>query len=391
MLKTVLTLLSKLQKNLISKIESPRKRGFLLRDQQMKHNQIKKEYTLAQLTEGLDVVIKGDPQTVINGVCTLDQSSPGCITFLINSLYKKYLQTTQASAVILASEDMEACAVNAIVARNPYFIYAKIAAFFDTKPCPLPGIHSSAVIGKDCQIHPTASIGANCVIGDRVTIEANVMIGAGSVIGDDSSIDESSRIDANVTLYHQIIIGKHVVISSGTVIGSNGFGNAREKGKWFAVPQLGRVIIQDDVEIGSNCSIDRGAVEDTIIEKGARLDNLIQVAHNVRIGENTAIAGCVGIAGSAVIGKNCLIGGGAGVNGHITIADNVMITGMTATTKSIREPGVYSSGVGGLVTNLEWRKNSARFQRLDQLNKRIKDLEVALKSISENTTTERKT
>ena len=200
-------------------------------------------------------------------------------------------------------------------------------------------------------------------------------------MGDYSEIDTGSRLDANVTLYHHIVMGKRVYIASGTVIGSDGFGIAKEKGQWHKVPQLGRVIIKDDVEIGSNCSIDRGAIEDTIIENGVKLDNLIQVGHNVQIGENTAVAGCVGIAGSAVIGKNCLIGGGAGVNGHITIADNVVITGFTATTKSIREPGIYSSGVGGLVTNLEWRKNSARLHRLDQLIQRVKDLESSLESL----------
>jgi UDP-3-O-[3-hydroxymyristoyl] glucosamine N-acyltransferase len=213
------------------------------------------------------------------------------------------------------------------------------------------------------------------VIGEGVKIAANVIIAPGCVIGDDTEIDVGTCLDANVTLYHQIIVGKHVVISSGCVIGSDGFGIAKHKGEWHKVPQLGRVVIGDYVEIGSNCSIDRGAIDDTVIEKGVKLDNLIQIGHNVRIGENTAIAGCVGIAGSAVIGKNCLIGGCAGINGHITIADNVVITGMTVVSKSIREPGIYSSGVGGLVTNLEWRKNSARLHRLDQLTKRVKNLE----------------
>lgn len=356
----------------------------------MKNKQVKKEYTLAQLTEGLDVVIKGDPHCVISGVCTIQQSQPGCITFLTNSLYKKYLSTAQAAAIILSPEDAEACSMNVIVTRNPYFVYAKIAAAFDTRIQPKSGVHPSATLGVDCDIHPTACIGPHCVLGDNVTIEANVVIGPGCVIGDGSEIGIESRLDANVTLYHQIIIGKRVIISSGTVIGSDGFGIAKEKGQWHKVPQLGRVIIHDDVEIGSNCSIDRGAIEDTIIERGVKLDNLIQVGHNARIGENTAIAGCVGIAGSAVIGKNCLIGGGTGINGHITIADNVVITGMTEASKSIREPGIYSSGVGGLVTNAEWRKNSARFLRLDKLIQRVKDIESAIENLSENSTLESK-
>lgn len=348
----------------------------------MKRKQIKKEYTLAELTDGLDVDIQGDSDCLISGVSTIQNSRPGCITFLVNPLYKKYLDNTEAAAVILSPGDADSCPVNAIVTRNPYYVYAKIASFFDKRSLAAIGIHATAVVGSDCKIDKTASIGPHCVIGDNVKIGAHVSLGPACIVGDHSEIDESSRLDANVTLYHHIIVGKRVFISSGTVVGSDGFGIAKEKGQWHKVPQLGRVIIKDDVEIGSNCSIDRGAIEDTIIERGVKLDNLIQVGHNVQIGENTAVAGCVGIAGSAVIGKNCLIGGGAGVNGHITIADDVVITGFTATTKSIREPGIYSSGVGGLVTNLEWRKNSARLHRLDQLIQRVKDLESSLEELT---------
>jgi UDP-3-O-[3-hydroxymyristoyl] glucosamine N-acyltransferase len=346
-----------------------------------KPTQHKKEYTLAELVAGLDVVIQGDPDCIIKGVCTIHQAQAGYITFLMNPLYKKYLDTTEAAAVILCSAEAEFCPVNAVIATDPYFTYAKIAAYFDTKSAIEPGIHPTATIGSGCKIAASASVGSHCVIGNGVKLAANVSIGPGSVIGDHSEIGEESQIDANVTLYHQIIVGKRVIISSGTVIGSDGFGIAKNKGRWHKVPQLGRVVIQDDVEIGSNCSIDRGAIDDTVIEEGVKLDNLIQVGHNARIGANTAIAGHVAIAGSAEIGKNCMIAGCSGVNGHISIADNTVITGMTAVTKSIRESGVYSSGVGGLVTNLEWRKNSARFQRLDHLMQRVKELESTLKDL----------
>lgn len=349
----------------------------------MKAKQIKKEYTLAELTKDLEVEIKGDANAVIQGVCTIHQAKPGYITFLMNPLYRKYLETTEATAVIVSPDDAEHCPVNAIVTRNPYYTYAKIATYFDPKPTPQSGIHPTAVIGNGCEIDPTASVGPNAVIGDRVKLARGVVIGAGCVVGEDSSLDEDTCLNANVTIYHQSIIGKRVLIASGTVIGSDGFGIAKQKGQWHKVPQVGRVIIQDDVEIGSNCSVDRGAIEDTIIEKGVKLDNLIQVGHNVRIGENTAIAGHVALAGSGVIGKNCMIGGCSGVNGHISIADNVMITGMTAVTKTIREPGVYSSGVGGVTTNMEWRKNSARLHRLDQLMQRVKALESALEELTE--------
>jgi UDP-3-O-[3-hydroxymyristoyl] glucosamine N-acyltransferase len=341
----------------------------------MSDKQHKKEYTLAELTENLEVEIQGDPQCVIKGICTINHAQPGYITFLMNPLYKKYLQVTQAVAVILSKEDAESCSVNAVITRNPYYVYAKIAAFFDQKPLPKSGIHPTAVIGEDCDIDTSVSIGPHCVIGNGVKIGANVVMGPGCVIGESTEIGEDTWLDANVTLYHQIVIGKRVRIASGCVIGSDGFGLAKHKGEWHKVPQLGRVVIGDDADIGSNCSIDRGAIDDTVIEKGVKLDNLIQVGHNARIGENTAIAGCVGIAGSAVIGKNCLIGGGTGINGHITVADNVVVTGMTAVTKSIRDPGVYSSGIGGLVTNLEWRKNTARVHRLEHLIQQVKNLE----------------
>ncbi len=341
-------------------------------------NRGKLQYTLAELTHGLDVVIQGDPDCLIEGVCTIQQAVSGRITFLNNPLYKKYLPTTEASAVILLADEATTCPVNALISRDPYYTYTQIATFFDDRPRPKKGIHSTAVIGEHCDIDASVSIGAHCVIGDNVTLAKDVVIDSGCVIGDFCTIGEASHLHANVTLYHKIQIGQRVLISSGTVIGSDGFGIAKHKGVWHKVPQLGKVIIGDDVEIGANCTIDRGAILDTIIEKGVKIDNLIQIGHNVQIGEYTALAGCVGVSGSTVIGKNCLIGGGSGFAGHLTIADNVVVTGMTAVTKSIKEPGIYSSGVGGLLPNLEWRKNSARIHRLDQLIERVKFLETEL-------------
>lgn len=345
--------------------------------------QRKKQYTLAELSKNLDVSIKGDPSCPISGVCTIHNAQPGCITFLMNPLYKKYLATTQAAAVILSSTDANDCLTNAVISRDPYYTYSQIATFFDDKPLPSPGIHPSVVIGKECHIAPKVSIGPNCVIGNHVTLAENVILGPGCMIGDFSEIGENSCLHANVTVYHHVKIGRRVLIAAGVVMGSEGFGIAKHKGIWHKVPQLGGVVIEDDVEIGANCTIDRGAIDDTLIKKGAKLDNLIQIGHNVQIGENTAVAGCVGISGSTMIGSNCLIGGGTGFAGHLTIADNVMITGMTAVTKSIREPGIYSSGVGGLVTNLEWRKNSARLHRLWHLIERVKALEATLEELTQ--------
>ncbi len=336
---------------------------------------MQKQYTLAQLSEGLGVTIQGDASCLIEGVCTIQEARKGRIAFLMNPLYKKYLPTSKASAVILTAEDAVECNTNAVISPDPYYTYTQIAKFFDDRPSVKPGIHPSAVIGQHCEIDPEAAIGANCVINDNVKIKAGAIIGPGCVIGEFSEIGENSRLDARVVLYHKIKIGKRVIIASGVVIGSDGFGIAKHKGQWHKVPQLGTVIIEDDVEIGANTTVDRGAIDNTVIAAGVKLDNLIQVGHNVRIGKNTAIAGCVGISGSTTIGSNCLVGGQSGFAGHITIADNVVVTGGTEVTKSIREPGVYSSGLGGLVTNLEWRKNSARFHRLERLIERVKMLE----------------
>jgi UDP-3-O-[3-hydroxymyristoyl] glucosamine N-acyltransferase len=341
------------------------------------------QYTLTQLTNGLDVVIKGDPNCVISGVSPIQQAKPQHISFLTNSLYKKYLATTEASAVILAEADVADCPTNAIISRDPYYTYAKIAAFFDTKPVIQPGVHASAVIGENTQIDPTASIGAHSVIGANVKIGAGVVIGPGCIIEDGVEIGEGSRLDPRVTVYHHVKLGKRVRIASGVVIGSDGFGFANLKGVWHKVPQLGSVEIGDDVDIGANTAIDRGAVENTVIENGVKLDNLIQVGHNVRIGAHTVIAGCVGIAGSAQIGRHCMIGGATMIAGHISIADKVMITGGTSVSSSIRESGLYSSGIVGVVTNQEFRKNNAHFHRLGNLTDRVKNLEVLLKDQTE--------
>lgn len=341
----------------------------------------KTQYKLIELIDGLDATIKGDPNCLIHGISTIQHSKPGQITFIINALYKKYLPTTQASAVILDAAHVAACPVNAIVSSNPHFIYAKIAAFFSSPPAIVPGIHSTVVTGANTDIHASASIRANCVIGKQVKIAANVLIGPGCTIGDFVEIAEDSRLDANVNIYHHVKIGKRVCMGSGVVIGSDGFSFAQHQGAWHKIPQLGSVEIGDDVDIGANTTIDCGAIENTVIESGVKLDNLIQIGHNVKIGANTIIAGCVGIAGSTIVGKNCMVGGASCLAGHITICDNVMITGMASVTKSIVEPGIYSSGLVGAVPNHEFRKNNARFYRLENLMQRVKKLESILKKI----------
>ncbi|HEX4044826.1 MAG TPA: UDP-3-O-(3-hydroxymyristoyl)glucosamine N-acyltransferase [Gammaproteobacteria bacterium] len=343
------------------------------------------QYTLSQLIKGLDVTLQGDSDRLISAVCPIQQAKPGSITFLTNALYRKFLPDTQASAVILSEADAASCPeqVVAVISRNPYYVYAKIAEFFVQQEPAVIGIHPTAVIGKDCQIDASASIGANCVIGNRVTIGAQAVIRPGCIIEDDVQIGAAVWLDAQVTLCHHVQIGQRTRIASGAVIGSEGFGFANQKGTWHKVPQLGTVEIGEDVDIGANTTIDRGAIENTVIGNGVKLDNQIQIAHNVKIGDHTIIAGCVGIAGSAVIGKYCMIGGSVIIAGHITIADQVMITAGTGVSKSIREPGMYSSGVVGALPVQEWRKNNARFYRLEQLMARVKALESTIKELTE--------
>lgn len=348
---------------------------------------IHKQYTLGELVSGLDVTIKGDPNCVITGISPIQQSQSGHITFLSNPLYKKHLTATKAAAVILSEEEATDCPVNAIIASNPYYAYAKIAAIFNHPRPVSTGIHPTATVGSETAIHPSACIAPHCTLGNHVKIGAHVVIGPNCVIGDDVEIGDETKLDANVTIYHQVKIGRRTCIASGAVIGSDGFGFANQQGVWHKVPQLGGVTIGHDVDIGANTTIDRGAVEDTIIDDGVKLDNLIQIGHNVKIGANTIMAGCTGVAGSTVIGKNCMIGGAVSIVGHIIIADNVMITGGTGVSKSIQVAGIYSSGVVGAVPNHEFRKNNARFYRLESLMQRVKALESTLKAMIERKAT----
>lgn len=337
-------------------------------------------FTLAALAQRVGARLVGDGDCVIHGVATLNGAVPGTITFLTNPRYRKHLQATHASAVILKEDDVSFCPTNALVAANPHLVYAKVAALFVPPPDAAPGIHPSAVVAPSARIEPSASIGPHCVIGAGCIIGAAVVIGPGCVLEREVSIGHATRLVANVTIYYGCRIGDRGLIHAGAVIGSDGFGFAYDRGTWVKVPQLGAVVIGDDVEIGANTSIDRGAVDNTVIEDGVKLDNQIQVAHNVRIGAHTAMAGCVGVAGSAVIGKHCAIGGGAGILGHLEIADGVTVTAMSLVTKSLKEPGVYSSGTP-LERSEQWHKNTVRFKHLDEMARRLKQLEKELEEL----------
>ena len=317
----------------------------------------------------------------INSLATLANAQLGQVAFLANKKYSSQLSTTQASAVIVSPEMLSQCPVNALVMDNPYMGYALLANLLDTTPKVADGIHVSAVIADNVTLGENVSIGANAVIESGVNLADNVSIGAGCFIGKNTSIGKGTRLWANISIYHNVIIGEACLIQANTVIGSDGFGYApvNEQYKWHKIPQLGRVVIGNRVEIGASTTIDRGALEDTIIKDGVIIDNQIQIAHNVIVGENTAMAACSVIAGSTVIGKNCTIAGLVGINGHINITDNCVFTGMAMVTKDISTAGVYSSGMPA-APNKEWNKTNARVKRLEHLTQRVKALEKRLES-----------
>jgi UDP-3-O-[3-hydroxymyristoyl] glucosamine N-acyltransferase len=334
----------------------------------------KQQYALQDLASILGAELVGDPDCQISGLNTLQDAEAGQLAFLANPAYQKYLATTQASAVIIHPKQAEAYTGNKLILNNPYLGYAKLSAEFAPVSVQAAGVHETAVV------HPSATIADDAVIGPHVVIEAGVVIesgvklGPGCVVGADSIIGASTRLHANVTVYHGVTIGKQGIFHSGSVVGSDGFGFAPGEGGWVKIHQLGSVVIGDRVEVGAGTTIDRGALDDTVLANGVILDNQVQIAHNVRLGENTAIAGCVAVAGSTTIGKNCTIGGKAGIIGHLTITDNVHVTAMSLVTKSISDSGSYSSGTG-IDKSEKWRKNAARFAQLDKLARRLTALE----------------
>ncbi len=331
-------------------------------------------YTLNELAERVDGTVHGDGDLPLTGINTLEAAQAGEISFFTDGRYREQLQQTRASAVIIAPEFVADLPCNGLVVASPYLTYARIAQLFAPTLEAYSGIHPSAVVAEDASIDSSASIGAHCVVEAGARIGKGAILGAGCYVGQQSSIGEDSRIYPHVSVYHGVHIGQRAIIHSGTIIGSDGFGFANDQGQWHKIPQLGGVFIGDDVEIGANTTVDRGALEDTVIGDGVKLDNQIQIAHNVKIGEHTAIAGCVGIAGSAKIGRFCGIGGGAGILGHLEIVDGVQVTAMSLVTKSISEPGIYSSGTSVEPTQ-QWHRNYARFRHLDDMAKRLKKLE----------------
>ncbi|WP_319535278.1 UDP-3-O-(3-hydroxymyristoyl)glucosamine N-acyltransferase [uncultured Vibrio sp.] len=342
-----------------------------------------KTLTLAELATITGGELFGDDTLVVNRVAPMDKAQEGDVTFLSNPKYAKHLSECKATVVMVKAEDKDKCVGNALVVSDPYVAFAHVVQAMDTTPQPAQDIAPSAVIAADVKMGKHVSVGANAVIETGVELGDNVIVGAGCFIGKNVKLGNNTKLWANVTIYHEVSLGDDCLVQSGTVIGSDGFGYANDKGEWIKIPQLGSVRIGNRVEIGACTTIDRGALEDTVIEDNVILDNQLQIAHNVHIGYGTVMPGGTIVAGSTTIGKYCQIGGASVLNGHITIADGVAITGMSMVMRSIEEKGIYSSGIP-LQTNKEWRKTVTRVHRIDEMNKRLKAVEKQLEPKEES-------
>ena len=330
-----------------------------------------RSFAASDLARRFGLELRGEDRQV-HGVGTLAGAGPDALGFLANPRYRAQLADTRAGVLVLREVDADAWSGTALVARDPYAAFARIAALFDARPVRVPGIHPTAVVDSTAEVDPGAHVGPHVVVGARSRIAAGAILGPGCVVGDDCEVGEGCELVARVTLVVRVRLGKRVLVHPGAVLGADGFGIAMDHGQWLKVPQLGGVVVGDDCEIGANTTIDRGALEDTVLEQDVRLDNQIQVGHNVRIGAHTAMAGCSAVAGSATIGRHCLVGGGAGILGHLEVCDRVVVTAMSLVTHSIREPGEYSSGTP-LMDNRSWRKSAARFKQLDRIARRSPD------------------
>jgi UDP-3-O-[3-hydroxymyristoyl] glucosamine N-acyltransferase len=330
---------------------------------------------LCELAEQFNLRLEGDGNTLIDGVGTLSDATGTQLSFLSNPAYREQLDTTQAGVVIVSAKDAENCPANTLIADDPYVSYARIAQRFDPRRPIKPGLHSSASIDPTAIIGRDVHIGANAVVGPGCEIEEACSIGPGCVLMADCKLGQGSRLVANVTLCEGVRIGRRTIIHPGAIIGSDGFGLAFDKDHWVKIPQIGSVQIGDDCEIGANTTIDRGAIGDTIIEDDVRLDNQIQIAHNVEIGAHTAMAARVGISGSTKIGKYCMFGGRSSTVGHIRIADRTTVTGNSPVTKSITQPGTTWSCIIPAQPMREWNRTVVHLRKLEKLARRVLSLE----------------
>ena len=332
-------------------------------------------FRLDDIVARLGGSLEGDGSVVVTQVGTLASAGKGQIAFLANPKYRQQLLDTKASAVIVPPRFALDTTLPRIVHENSYAYYARVVSLLNPRASRPDGVHPSAVLNSE--VPSSVCVGENVVIGENVVLGENVSLYPGCVIGDNVSVGANSLIYPNVVIYRDCVIGKRAIIQAGAVIGSDGFGFAKDGDRWIKIPQIGRVIIGDDVEIGANTSIDRGALDDTVIGDGVKLDNQIQIAHNVVIGDHTAMAGCVGVAGSTKIGRRCTVGGAGMIVGHLDLADDVHISAGTLVTKSLRNPGQYTS-IFPLETHEEWLHNAAQIKRLAKLAERVSELEKKL-------------
>lgn len=331
-------------------------------------------YTLDDFARRFGARVEGDGGQIVKRVASLETAGHEDISFFASACHHAALSATKAAAIILCEKDVAAFAGNRLVAADPPSCFAKIAELLNP-PIPItPGIHPTAVVDPAAEVSPAARIGPNSVVEAGVVVSEGVDIGPNCNLMEGAVVGANSRFVAGVTVYPRSVIGRRCLLHSGAVIGADGFGLVREGGKWNRFPQLGRVLIKDDVEVGANTCVDRGALDDTVIGNGVKLDNHIQIGHNVTIGDDTVMAGCVGVAGSVRIGKRCMFGGRVSILDHLEIADDVTVLATSVVTRSLIRPGVYSS-VLSVQTRDRWRRNVARLHRLDELFDRVKRID----------------
>lgn len=330
--------------------------------------------SLQSLAAQFGCEVSGNPETEVSHVATLANADAGSISFLANPAYKDQLGKTKASAVIIAAEALDACPTDALVSADPYVTYARVAHVLHPRRQHEPGVHPSAVIDPDAEIDPTATIGPLSYIAGGAKVGARSYVGPSCVIGPGCSVGEDTELAASITLVEDVRIGDRVLVNAGAVLGADGFGHKLTDTGWLKVPQVGGVVVGNDVEVGASTTIDRGAIDDTVIGNGVRLDNQIQIAHNCRIGDHTVIASGTGVSGSTTIGARCIVGGMSGFVGHINVCDDVIITGAAVVTKDIQKPGVYSSAWAAR-DDRSWKRQVARVRRLEAYEERLKALE----------------
>ncbi|PZN32724.1 MAG: UDP-3-O-(3-hydroxymyristoyl)glucosamine N-acyltransferase [Proteobacteria bacterium] len=326
--------------------------------------------TLGELAVRFGVALQGDPEVRVSRVASLEHADADAVAFLANPRWRRFLAGTRAGAVVLDPQYAAECPVPALLANNPYAVYARIAGLLHPPPVFEPGVDPGAVVDPRAQVDPSAHIGANAVVQAGARIGPRVAIGPGCVVMRDAEIGADTRLVANVTLCPGVRVGERCLLHPGAVIGADGFGFAPDREGLVKIPQIGSVRIGNDVEIGANTTVDRGAIEDTVIGDGVKLDNLVQIGHNVHIGPHTALAACSGVSGSTKIGARCMFGGQTGIAGHLTICDDVTVTGKSLVTGNIRKPGTYSGGLP-IDETARFRKNAARFHQLDELARQL--------------------